>query len=80
MSNEPLNTMAFQQFIQQVKSADSSNAKEVKLSMQQAKNLAYTLGIAMSRLNGDLEKLLINNNTKEEVIEVKIDGGSGFKD
>jgi len=80
MSNEPLNTMPLQQFIQQVKAAESSNAKEVKLTVQQAKNLAYTLGIVMSRLTGDLEKLLVNNNTTEEVIEVRIDGGSGFKD
>jgi len=80
MSNEPLNTMPIQQFIQQVKAADSSNAKEIKLSMQQAKNLTYTLGLVMSRLNGDLEKLLTKNSTTEEVIEVKIDGGSGFKD
>ena len=72
--------MPIQQFIQQVKAADSSNAKEVKLSMQQAKNLTYTLGLVMSRLNGDLEKLLAKNSTTEEVIEVKIDGGSGFKD
>lgn len=80
MPNEPLNTMPLQQFIQQVKAAESSNAKEVKLTVQQAKNLAYTLGIVMSRLTGDLEKLLVNNSTAEEVIEVRIDGGSGFKD
>ena len=80
MSNEPLNTMPIQQFIQQVKAAESSNAKEVKLTVQQAKNLAYTLGMVMSRLAGDLEKLLVNNNTTDEVIEVRIDGGSGFKD
>lgn len=80
MSNEPLNTMPIQQFIQQVKAAESSNAKEVKLTVQQAKNLALTLGMVMSRLAGDLEKLLVNNNTTDEVIEVRIDGGSGFKD
>ena len=80
MSNEPLNTMPIQQFLQQVKAADTSNAKELKLPIQQAKNLAYTLGIVMSRLNGDLEKLLVNKSTTEEVIEVRIDGGSGFKD
>ena len=39
---EPLNTVAIQQFISQVKSADSSRAKEVKLDIQNAKRLAFT--------------------------------------
>ena len=43
MQNDPLNTAPIQQFIQQVKNADLSNSKEVKLSITQAKNLAYTL-------------------------------------
>jgi len=76
MQNEPLNTIPLQQFIQQVKSADASRAKEVKLTLDQAKNLAYTLGIVMSRLEGDLEKLLSSaSNSSEEIIEVQLDGG-----
>jgi len=47
---EPVNTVPLQQFIQQVKSAENSRAKEVKLDIAQAKNLAFTLGIVMSRL------------------------------
>ena len=78
MKNEPLNTIPIQQFIQQVKAADNSRAKELKIPLDQAKNLAYTLGIVMSRLNGDLEKILINDSKKEEILEVRMDGGSGF--
>lgn len=79
MQNEPLNTIAIQQFLQKVKAADSSHAKEVKLDIISAKNLAYTLGIVMSRLNGDLEKLLISQAKNEnEVIEVKLDGGNNW--
>ena len=37
--NEPLNTAPIQQFISQVKSADASQVKEVKLNIQQAKRL-----------------------------------------
>jgi len=55
-TTEPLNTAPIQTYLQQVKSADLSNAKEIKLPIAQAKVLAYTLGIVMSRLNGDLEQ------------------------
>ena len=57
-TQEPLNTAPIQQFIQQVKQADTGQAKEVKLTMQQAKGLAFTLGIVMARLQGDMEKFV----------------------
>jgi len=75
MPADHLNTIPIQQFIQQVKSADNSRAKEVKIEIQQAKNLAFTLGIVMSRLNGDLEKLLLDRPQSEEVIRIEMDGG-----
>jgi flagellar motor switch/type III secretory pathway protein FliN len=74
--NQPLNTFPIQQFIQQVKSAESSQAKELKLSITQAKDLAFTLGIVMARLNGNLEELL--QKPKEEVIKISMDGGSSW--
>lgn len=78
MQNEPLNTSSIQQFISQVKSADSSNAREVKLTMPQAKNLAYTLGIVMARLQGDLERY-VKENATSDVVEVQLDGGTDWK-
>lgn len=77
--NEPLNTAPIQQFISQVKSADASQAKEVKLTAQQAKRLAFTLGEVMARLNGDLETLISRKNLgDDEVIKVTMDGGTGW--
>ena len=78
---DPLNTAPIQQFIQQVKTAENSRAKDLRLDITQAKNLAFTLGIVMSRLQGDLEKLVANSKTSEsdDVIEVQLDGGSGWK-
>ena len=77
MSFEPLNTMPIQQFIQQTRAADNSRAKEVKLSIDQAKSLAYTLGLVMSRLEGDLEKLVAESRSNSsETIEIKLDGSS----
>jgi len=78
MQNDPLNTAPIQQFIQQVKSADLSNAKEIRLSIQQSKNLAYTLGIVMARLEGDLERF-VKSNSDTGTVEVQLDGGSGWK-
>ena len=76
---EPLNTIPLQQFLQQVKSAENSQAREVKMSMQQAKNLAFTIGAVMSRLHGDLEKLVAeSNNSSDEIISINMDGGSKF--
>ncbi len=78
-TSEPLNTTPIQNFIQQVKSAESSNARELKLTMPQAKNLAYTLGITMARLHGDLEQYVKDNSgSTNEVIEVNVDGGGKF--
>ena len=54
MQNEPINTGPIQQFLKQVKGADAGRAKDVTLDIQQAKSLAFTLGIVLARLNGDL--------------------------
>jgi len=74
---EPLNTNPIQQFIQQVKTADASKQKEIKMNIDQAKRLAFTLGEVMTRLNGDLEQLLARKNSgADEVIQINMDGGS----
>jgi len=80
MQTEPINTVPVQQFLQQVKAADASNSREVKLDIQSAKRLAFTLGEVMARLNGELEDLLIKQSSPDnEVIQVTMDGGSGWK-
>ena len=79
-TTEPLNTAPLQQFIQQVKTAENSRSREVKLDITQAKNLAFTLGVVMSRLHGDLEKLVSESKSSDnETIEIKVDGGSSWK-
>ena len=76
---EPLNTIPLQQFLNAVKAAENSRAREVKIDIANAKNLAFTIGIVMSRLHGDLEKLVIESKSSDnETIEINLDGGSKF--
>ncbi len=77
MSN-PINTIPLQQFIQQVKAADLSQQREIKLDIKTAKNLAYCLSEINARLVEDFDVLFkrLESNTGG-VVEVKMDGG-GF--
>ena len=80
MSIEPTNTAPIQQFIKQVQSAEQSRAKDIRMEITQAKNLAFTLGIVMARLNGDLEKFVKENASSggDEVIQVQLGGGGDW--
>lgn len=79
MSTEPINTLPIIQYLQQVKQADSSRSQEIRIPIDRAKALAYTLGMVMSRLEGDLETLFLDTNKQNnEVIEIKIDNGSNW--
>ncbi len=75
---KPLNTIPLQQFIDKVKIADNSKAIEVKIELKEAKNLAFTLASVMSRLHGDLEKLVDQSNKTEEVVNITMDGGNSW--
>ena len=76
---EPINTIPLQQFLNAVKAAENSRAREVKIDIANAKNLAFTIGIVMSRLHGDLEKLVAESKSSDnETIEINLDGGSKF--
>jgi hypothetical protein len=78
MSTNPINTAPLQQFIQQTQSAEASKSKEVRMTIDQAKALSYTLGIVMSRLHGDLEKFVAAQTEKlqaDQVIEISMNSG-----
>ena len=81
MSNEPLNTAPLQQFIKQVQAAENSRAKEVRMDIAQAKNLAFALGVVMSRMHGDLEKFVKENasGASDDIIKVEIGSGGEWK-
>lgn len=78
----PINTVPLQHFITQIKTAESSNQREVKLDMQAARRLAYTLTEILARLNGNLEEILSSNKSNTagntDFISVEIDGGKNW--
>ncbi len=76
MQTNSINTIAIQQFINQVKSAENSSQREIRMDISSAKNLSHTLALVMTRLAGNYEDLLRNNQKTEEVITVRMDGGN----
>lgn len=73
----PINTTPIQQFIQQVKAAELSNQREIKLDIKTAKSLAFCLGEVSARLVEDYDKLLseLREATGNGDISISMDGG-----
>ena len=80
MQNQ-INLTPFTQFIQQIRSAETSQAKEIKMSLQQARMLSLALAECMDKLNQDYEKLFneLKRSQETEIVTVTMDGG-GFSD
>lgn len=80
MQNQ-INTTPLTQFIQQVRSAELSQGKEVKISIQQARLLALALAEVLEKITRDYESLFndLKQSADTEVISVTMDGG-GFED
>lgn len=76
MQNQ-INTNPLQQFIQQVRAAELSQQKEVKVSIQQARLLSLALAELMNKLNQDYETMFnsLKQSTDDAVISVMMDGG-----
>jgi len=73
-----INTIPIQQFIQQVKAADLSQQREIKMDIKTAKALAYSLAEVNAKILQDYDILLkkLESNTGASV-SVSMDGG-GF--
>lgn len=80
MQNQ-INLSPITQFIQQVRSAELSQAKEVKMNIQQARMLNLALAEIMDKLNQDYESLFndLKQSLDSDVVTVAMDGG-GFEE
>jgi hypothetical protein len=78
MQNQ-INLTPFTQFIQQVRGAEQSQSKEIKLSIQQARMLSLALTECLDKLNKDYETLFneLKKSQDNDVVTVSMDGG-GF--
>ena len=76
MQNDKINTIAIQQFMNQVKAADLGNQREIRMDTATAKALSHTLSLVMTRLAGNYEGLLQVVQKQEPDVQVKMDGGN----
>jgi hypothetical protein len=79
MQNQ-INQTPITQFIQQVRTAEQTQSKEVKLSIQQARALVLVLSEMQVKLLQDYETMFneLKKSVDTEVITVTMDGG-GFE-
>ena len=68
-----INLSPITQFVQQLKSAEFTNQREVKLSIQQAR----LLSIALVELMDQLIKEPASKSNNNEIVKINMDGG-GF--
>lgn len=74
-----INTTPITQFIQQLRAAELSQAKEIKLNIQQARLLNLALAELLDKVNQDYETMFnqLKKTLDTEVVTVEMDGG-GF--
>ena len=80
MQNQ-INLTPITQFIQQVRSAEQTQGREVKMSIQQARMLILALAEVQDKLLQDYETMFnqLKNSVDTEVVSVSMDGG-GFEE
>jgi len=78
MSN-PINTYPITSLIQQIKAADISQQKEIRIDIKNAKLLSYALAEILSKVNQDYESLIKNlQKITGDTVTVQLDGGGFF--
>jgi len=76
MSNQ-INLTPITQFTQQLRAAELSQSKELKIPIQQARLLNLALAEIQDKLLQDYESLFnkLKHNTENEVVNIMLDGG-----
>lgn len=71
MSRKNLNTLAIEDFLQNVKIASKKQTRELKLDQKQYKDLADSISMVLARL----VELQDSKPTEQEAISIQMDGG-----
>ena len=69
-----LNTLPIEDFLEKTRIAIKSNQKSLTLTIKEATDLQNSLSIAMTRLSGNLDQMLSENQVPDK-IEIRVDGG-----
>jgi hypothetical protein len=69
-----LNTVPIEDFLEKTRIAIKSNQKSLSLTIKEATDLQNSLSIVMTRLSGNLDQMLSENQIPDK-IEIKVDGG-----
>lgn len=70
-----LNTIPVENFLEKARIAQKSGGKVVNLTIDEAVALSDSLAVIMTRLSGELDKV-IQSASQSTDFEVKMDGGS----
>jgi hypothetical protein len=78
-NNLPQSLPCIEKLISRIKSAEKTNNKDVKITLQEGKDIIYELALLTSKMPAVLNE--INNHIKEiknidQKIDVKFDGGN----
>lgn len=69
-----LNTLPIEDFLDKARLAIKSNQKSLTLTIKEASDLQNSLSIVMTRLAGELDDL-VSNQQGIDKIEIRVDGG-----
>ena len=71
-----LNTLPIEDFLDKARVAIKTNQKNLTLSIKEATDLQNSLSIVMTRLSGEMDKILTSTSEQPTSIQVKMDGGN----
>jgi hypothetical protein len=70
-----INTLPIEDFLNRVRVAIKGNQKNLTFSIKEATDLQNSLSVVMTRLTGELDRLIAQKS--EDSVTIKMDGG-GF--
>ena len=76
LNNIPANLASVEKLLQRVNSAEKSNQKEIRITIQEARELTNELALITAKLGKTIHQILSEVRESTTKIDVKFDGGS----
>jgi hypothetical protein len=79
LNNPPTNLPSVEKLIQRLNAAEKSQQKEIRISIQEGKELVQELAVITSRLGKTIQEIhqvLMEVKANSNTIDVKFDGGT----